>query len=134
MRIAIARTLLEQIMAMAGASAGVEICGLLFGRDGAVEAIGRADNVAPDPTRHFELDPAILLAAHRQARGGGPMVLGHYHSHPSGRAEPSPTDAACAVADGSLWLIVGGGEARLWQARAGAAGGVRFAEVALDIR
>ncbi len=114
-----------------------EVCGLLLGREGAILNVRPAVNVAPDPARHFELDPAVLIAAHRAARAGGPAILGHYHSHPSGHAEPSATDAANAAPDGSLWLIVGSGAARLWVAGRGQgqgqAGEVRFTPARLDI-
>lgn len=131
MDVRISRTMLEEIL-VAAAGQRQEICGLLLGGEGRIDAILPAANVAADPTRHFELDPAVLLGAHRAARAGGPRVVGHYHSHPSGYPVPSATDAACAVPDGSLWLIVGRGVARLW--RAGpeeGGGGVRFDAVEL---
>jgi proteasome lid subunit RPN8/RPN11 len=133
MAVAISRSLLEQIMALAAASRD-EICGLLLGREDAIEAILPAANVAPDPARHFELDPAVLIAAHRAARRGGPAVIGHYHSHPSGVAAPSETDRACAAPDGSFWLIVGGREATLWRAGPDAVVNVDFTEISLDSR
>lgn len=120
-------------MALAAASRD-EICGLLLGREDAIEAILPAANVAPDPARHFELDPAVLIAAHRAARRGGPAVIGHYHSHPSGVAAPSETDRACAAPDGSFWLIVGGREATLWRAGPDAVVNVDFTEISLDSR
>lgn len=89
---------------------------MLLGRPDRIDALRSAANVAADPSRHFELDPAVLLAAQRAARGGGPVPVGHYHSHPLGRAEPSATDAACARADGTLWLIAAGGAIALWRA------------------
>lgn len=109
-----------------------EACGLLLGVPGRIEAILPAANVAPDPARHFELDPAVLIAAHRAARHGGPAVIGHYHSHPSGLAQPSMTDAESSAPDGSLWLIVGGGVARLWRAEPHSAVKARFTEIPLD--
>ena len=141
MSVIISRILLDQIQAIAAADRA-EVCGLLLGATGRIEAIAPAANVAPDPARHFELDPVALIAAHRAARAGGPQVIGHYHSHPSGVARPSVTDAAFASPDGSLWLIVGGGEARLWIAQPddarvdepGNEPAVRFVEAMLDIR
>lgn len=132
MAIAISRTLLDQIQAIAAADRA-EVCGLLLGATGRIEAIAPAANVAPDPARHFELDPAALIAAHRAARAGRAQIIGHYHSHPSGVAMPSATDAACAAPDGSLWLIVAGGDARLWVAQGDGAGGVRFAPATLRV-
>lgn len=125
--------MLEQIVALAAADAR-EVCGLLLGTPDRIEAIIPAANVAADPTRHFELDPAALIAAHRAARSGGRAIIGHYHSHPSGVAAPSPTDAACATPDGSLWLIVGAGEATLWRAGPGTAVNVQFTKIRLDSR
>lgn len=133
MDVKISRTLLDEIL-VAAAGQGQEICGLLLGGEGRIVAILPAANVAADPARHFELDPAVLLGAHRAARAGGPRIVGHYHSHPSGHPVPSATDAACAVPDGSLWLIVGAGVARLWRAMPGEgldASGVRFDAVEL---
>ena len=114
MGVHISRSLLDPILAEAAASPD-EICGLLLGTADEIREARAAVNVHPDPARFFEVDPAILFAAIRAARDGGPAVVGHYHSHPSGRAEPSPRDAAAAPGDGALWLIVAGGKARLWR-------------------
>ncbi|WP_303760944.1 M67 family metallopeptidase [Sphingobium yanoikuyae] len=133
MKAEISRVLLEQIMALAAVEPG-EVCGLLLGQGARIDAIRPAANVAPDPARHFELAPATLLAAHRAARRGGPAVLGHYHSHPSGVPIPSETDRACAAPDGALWLIVGGGAVRAWVAGPDGEGSVAFVEALLDIR
>ncbi len=59
-----------------------------------------ARNVHPDPARHFEIDPQVLIDAHRAARSGGPRVVGYYHSHPNGLARPSAADSALAANDG----------------------------------
>ncbi len=93
----------------------LECCGLLLGQHGVVAEARPAANVHPDPARHFEIDPKALIAAHRAARMGGPQVLGYYHSHPTGRAEPSATDRAAASGDGRIWAIVAGGQVRLWR-------------------
>lgn len=84
--------------------------------DVVVTAILPTRNVAADPSRLFEIDPAVLLAAHRAARNGGPQVIGHYHSHPNGRAEPSPRDAADAAPDGAVWIVVAAGRLSAWRA------------------
>lgn len=128
MRVEISRSLLDDLVAAAAASPEAEICGLLLGGARRIERILPAANVAADPARRFEIDPATLFAAHRAARAGGPLVVGHYHSHPVGAAEPSPRDAEQAVG-GEYWLILGGGEARLFVAtRVGAIAG-RFEAV-----
>lgn len=131
MRVEISSILLERIMALAAAD-DHEVCGLLLGSHDRIGAIAPAANVAADPARHFELDPAALIAAHRAARAGGPKIIGHYHSHPSGIAAPSATDAACAAPDGNLWLIVAAGEATLWRAGPGTTVNVHFTKMHLD--
>lgn len=74
-----------------------------------------AANVHPDPLGHFEIDPQALVDAHRAARAGGPDLIGYYHSHPTGIAEPSATDRAQASGDGRVWAIVGGGDVTFWR-------------------
>ena len=111
----ISTALLRRMIADA-AAAPDEICGLLFGAADAIAAAQPCRNVAADPATRFEIDPAALLAAHRAARNGGPAPIGCYHSHPTGDPTPSPRDAADAAPDGSLWLIVAGGKARLFRA------------------
>lgn len=133
MTVVISRGLLEQIVAFAANSPN-EICGLLLGRGAEIEAIAPAANISADPSRHFELDPAMLIQAYRAARSGGPVVLGHYHSHPSGVAAPSATDVACASPDGSLWMIIGQGDVTLWRAGPDTTVNVRFTKVQLDSR
>ena len=100
----------------AAAGSRDEVCGLLLGLPDRVDAMRACRNVASDPTTAFEIDPAALIAAHRAARAGGPVIVGCYHAHPRGDATPSRRDAADAAPNGWLWLIVGRGEARLFRA------------------
>lgn len=92
-----------------------ECCGLLLGQGARIERVVPAANVHPDPERHFEIDPAALIAAHRAARSGGAQVLGYYHSHPNGRAEPSAEDIAMAEQAGRIWAIIASGNVLLWR-------------------
>jgi proteasome lid subunit RPN8/RPN11 len=129
--VAISTELLAQIVVQAQQSPLAEVCGLLLGTPDAILALEPCANVAPQPARRFEIDPAQLLAAHRRSRAGGPLVVGHYHSHPSGKAWPSATDAADAIADGSVWLIVAGSDVTAWRAVANGAVEGRFDPLAL---
>lgn len=93
-----------------------EACGLLFGTASHIASARPAPNVAPDPARHFEIDPATLIAAHRAARAGlAAPVVGYFHSHPNGLARPSATDAASAAHDGRVWVIVAGKAITCWR-------------------
>ena len=96
-----------------------ECCGLLLGQGARVEAVCTAANVHRDPQHQFEIDPQMLISAHRAARSGGRQVLGYYHSHPNGRAEPSPTDRAAASGDGRIWAIVAAGTVTWWRDQPG---------------
>jgi len=113
--VGISTALHARLIGEAAASPAAEVCGLLFGSAGWIDAALACANVASDPATSFEIDPAALIAAHRAARAGGPTVIGHYHSHPVGAASPSARDAAAAAGDGEFWLIIGAGTMRVWR-------------------
>lgn len=98
------------LLAEATKAAPRECCGLLLGQGGSVIEALPAANLAADPLRHFEIDPAALFAAHRAERAGGLQLLGYYHSHPAGHPLPSATDCDHASGDGRAWAIIAGGE------------------------
>ena len=131
MIVGIASGVRETLLAEAEAAGRHECCGLLLGRDGAITAAVPARNVAADPARSFEIDPAVLLGTHREARGLGQHVVGHYHSHPNGVGAPSTRDAARALDDGQLWLIIAAGTITAWRAGQDGLHG-RFAALALE--
>ena len=132
MAVTIASELKAQIVAEAESSPGVEVCGLLIERDALAALPCR--NVSDQPAMRFEIDPAALVAALRAERAGGARVVGCYHSHPSGIAEPSARDAADAAPNGWLWLIVGaGGPVRAWRAVENGSVHGRFDPVALHV-
>lgn len=116
MTITVTSAVLDALLAQARAAHPCEACGLLFGSGLTVISCRPAGNVHPKPESHFEIDPQVLVDAHRAMRGGGPKLVGYYHSHPSGRPEPSATDRAMAAPDGMIWAIVGKGCVTLWRA------------------
>lgn len=132
MRVKISSAVIDWIVAAAATSPEVEVCGLLFGSADRIDALEPCTNVAPDPARRFEIDPAALLAAHRRAREGAMMPVGCYHSHPGGVAMPSPRDAADAAPDGGIWLIVAGGTITAWRAMVDGPVHGRFAALSID--
>lgn len=83
-----------------------ECCGILLGEGERVTRLVPAQNIHPSPHTHFEIDPRALIDAHREARAGGPQVVGYYHSHPHGPAHPSATDRRDAAHDGAIWALV----------------------------
>ena len=97
-----------RIAGEARAASPRECCGLLEGvRDGdaiTVTALHPSPNLAEASDR-FEIDPALQF---RLARAGL-TIVGCYHSHPGGRAEPSVRDAEGAGEADFVWLIAGAG-------------------------
>ena len=88
----------------------------MLGQDNIVEEMLLADNVATDPATHFEIDPTILIAAEKAARDQGAALIGYFHSHPNGLAQPSATDATMTAADGRYWVILTNETVTAWRA------------------
>jgi proteasome lid subunit RPN8/RPN11 len=115
MALNVTRSVLRAILAEAARAAPEEACGLLLGRGLRIEEARGAENCAPDRRRDFEIEPQALIDAHRSARAGGPEVIGYFHSHPAGAAEPSATDRALAGHDGRVWAIAAKGAVTFWR-------------------
>jgi proteasome lid subunit RPN8/RPN11 len=105
-----------------------ECCGLLFGRrteEGwQIAQTYAMRNTSAKPELGFEFEAREQLRAYREAESAGLEIVGHYHSHPNGRAGPSPTDLQIAREryDRGLWLILAVAQgkfidASLWQLR-----------------
>lgn len=82
-----------------------ECCGLLIGQGDTVVRIVPSSNSASDPARHFEIDPQTLFDHMRSARESSMEIVGHYHSHPNGRGEPSGEDLRMAHDPAAVWVI-----------------------------
>ena len=105
---------LRQIVGAAEAAYPQEACGLLVGRtdtedgDRTVRVVSVADspNLAAG-ARHqrFEVDPALRLRLQRELRGGASTIVGLYHSHPDGVAQPSERDLEAAWEPDLVWLV-----------------------------
>lgn len=144
MDIALSRLDYEQMILSADQHHPMECCGLLLGQiitpnsvahkndnDGNeallsdniankpnfynITHIKHVQNIAQNKSKFFEMDPATLIAAHKEARLNGPKILGYYHSHPNGLAQPSAHDAQTAAEDGKIWMIIANGQITAWQ-------------------
>jgi proteasome lid subunit RPN8/RPN11 len=89
-----------------------EACGLL-GVDAGGEPVMAycLTNVDRSPRRRFTVDPAEHFRAMRHAEANGWTIGGSFHSHPRGRAVPSPVDVAAAL-DPGWWYVVAGPASR----------------------
>lgn len=108
--ILLARAHLKAMADLAEAAYPDEACGLLVGRRGPgdlreVTRLAPSGNVAPDTRRRFEVDPGLRIGLERELRGGAEAVIGVWHSHPDGPAEPSAADLAAVYEPELVWLI-----------------------------
>lgn len=103
----------DRLLAEARAARPAECCGLLEGvREGAsvrVLALHASQNLSSEPQTGFEIDPALHFRLLRSLRGTERAVVGCYHSHPVGKAEPSPRDRANGCEVGFVWVILATG-------------------------
>ncbi len=110
MKVSLPAALAAAIFAQADVAHPQECCGLLEGaRDGdafRITALHPARNLSSHRDR-FEIDPGDHLKAQKAARASGHAIIGCYHSHPHGAAQPSEIDLAGAEQEDFLWLIVG---------------------------
>ncbi len=100
------------IVASSRARFPAECCGLLEGIIAAqgwtVSAVHEGLNIAGEPQRHFLIDPQFQIELLRRLRGTERSVIGCFHSHPGGLAQPSQADLSAAIEQDFLWLIAGG--------------------------
>lgn len=108
-RVVLAPDLRTRLVTEAEAAFPSECCGLIEGvREEnlvRVRAVHPTRNLASHPDR-FEIDPAAHIALLRRLRGTGRDIVGCYHSHPNGAAEPSAWDTNGAFDENFLWLVV----------------------------
>lgn len=109
MKITLTAAQLGEIEEHARRALPAEACGLIVGRiagdgDAVVTALHPSENLA-EGCGSFEVDPGLHIAIRRGLRGGDEEIIGVYHSHPEGPAEPSAHDARAAVYGGWVWLI-----------------------------
>lgn len=89
--------------------APAEVCGVLGGDRGPASharTLHRAENVATNPRVEYRIDPTEQLSLMEAVEADGQEVVGFYHSHPRGPAEPSPTDRRRATWTGRSYVIV----------------------------
>jgi proteasome lid subunit RPN8/RPN11 len=100
-----------QIVTLAARDPERECCGLLLGNGSSGERIVRQVISSPNVAGarldcRFQIDWTTLLLALSQKRADGLKLVGFYHSHPRGGAEPSAEDHRFAW-PGYSYVIVG---------------------------
>lgn len=86
-----------------------EACGLIAGKldgeDKRIEKVYFLTNIDAS-NEHFSLDPKEQLAAIKDMRGLGYVLLGNWHSHPETPSRPSEEDKRLAYDKNASYLIL----------------------------
>ena len=106
----LSQDLVDQMRAHCRAAAPSEGCGLLLGevREGKrrVRRVHGARNAhGARPNERYLVHPEDFVAADATASAEGIEILGVFHSHPDGAAEPSPEDLAQAQPGWSYVIV-----------------------------
>lgn len=94
------------MLAQALAGLPEEVCGLLGGIDGRAYTRRALRNVATTPHVRYEIDPAEQIAVMLEFEASGWELVGVYHSHPLGPAQPSATDIAESYYPDVVYFII----------------------------
>lgn len=94
----------ESIIAQGLATPEIEVCGILAGKDGAVEEIYPMTN-ADNSIEHFTMRPEEQFAVIKDIRRNGLQMLAIYHTHPETPARPSEEDIRLAFTGDVLYII-----------------------------
>ncbi len=110
MSLILSRALYDDLRSHGEATYPNECCGILLGRADAaalrVTSLFRAGNTRTDSAHNrYNIAPAELIAAQRQAREQDLDIVGFYHSHPDHPAQWSTTDFAEAHWFGCAYVI-----------------------------
>jgi [CysO sulfur-carrier protein]-S-L-cysteine hydrolase len=128
------RELHERMLDQALAAPQLEVCALLGGDGSGPRTHYPVANVAGNPQQAFLMEPHAQLRAMREMRRAGERLVGIYHSHPEGPAQPSETDLSQAAYPDVLYFIVGlSNEGRSGELRAYHYDGRVFRELGIEI-
>lgn len=110
MALRIPQNLFEQLRQHGEETYPHECCGIMvgiFGDDGIrVQSLMRCGNTRTDSAHNrYQISPADLFRAQREASAQGQEIVGFYHSHPDHPARWSSTDLAEAHWTGCCYVI-----------------------------
>lgn len=100
-----------------------EACALLigvpFGDDEyQVTSVALSKNIAADQSRFFEIDPGLRIKLEKELRNERETIIGVFHSHPNGPAEPSKHDERMIIERHLVWLIAAVNDSKITQLNA----------------
>ncbi len=101
----IPNNIFEQMLRQAKVQAPIEACGILAGKDGAIEKLYKMTNVNKR-SDHFMMEPEEQFKVVKDIRAAGLDMLAIYHSHPQTPARLSAEDIRLALTPGVTYVIV----------------------------
>jgi len=108
-----------------------ECCGVLLGSGPAVARAVPMRSTPPAPDAYF-MDPLQQVAIFSEMAERGETLLGIYHSHPAGPAEPSGADRQLAFHPEVVYIIISLADPQHPELKAFALHGPDFAEVSIE--
>jgi proteasome lid subunit RPN8/RPN11 len=104
-RVKIAQSLIDEIVAHSLEDRPNECCGMVSGSEGSATEVFRARNALASPYS-FDMEPQDQLAIYTTIEDRGEEIVAIYHSHTKSPAEPSQSDRNNALSwPDPLWLI-----------------------------
>lgn len=82
-----------------------ECCGVLIGRGKVIERAVPMRNSEPSPETYI-MDPEEQIKLFREMEETGEQLIGIYHSHPNGPAQPSALDLQLAFHPDALYVVI----------------------------
>lgn len=109
-----------------------ECCGVLLGKSGIIERLETMRSDPPAPDAYF-MDPVQQVEMFTGMEERGESLLGIYHSHPKGPAEPSDVDLRLAFYPDAVYFIVCLADRAHPEVRAFVLRSGRFEEVPIEL-
>lgn len=100
------RQIVNGILSLAQSKTDQEVCGLISQDKNQNMTLIPIPNIAKDPEKFFEMDPASTIKAMKNIRENDSVLFAIFHSHPHTPAQPSKTDIEQAGYPEALYLIV----------------------------
>jgi proteasome lid subunit RPN8/RPN11 len=108
MRLAIPQRMADDLLALAERESPREVVGILAARLDDLERVttmAPLPNHSPTPTEAFFVEPWKQYQVEVELAAKGYKVVGYYHSHPKGGADPSGPDADRLKSDCVMVII-----------------------------